>query len=221
MKVKKIVFDLDNTLIDHSFSFHKTLLDIFPHGKDDNISFEEFYNQVNLKSEELWCGFEKGEFNLDKALNLRSEFISSLLHSPVDHIHSLYFKLYINNSYSYLGVSSLLGRLKENYSLIMCTNGLEDIQSIKLKRNNLFHYFESIYYGNEHPYTKPNLCIFKKIIRNEGCKPGEILFIGDSIKHDITPAQKMGLKTIHIDNSRLKNGTLQWKKIIQEIECFA
>lgn len=47
--------------------------------------------------------------------------------------------------------------------------------------------------------SKPGPELYRLAIQKSGVKPGEILYIGDSVKLDIEPALKMGIKAVLID----------------------
>ncbi|SIO93472.1 HAD family hydrolase [Vibrio spartinae] len=222
MTIKKLIFDLDDTLINHSFAEKRTLIDIFQSNNNSDLSFEEFVTKTKVRSSDLWSHFEQGKLNIDSVLNLRSEYVSQLIHLPFNETHKLYIDCYLNNSHTYSGSDHLLETLRESYSLSLCTNGKEEIQVAKMKKNNMHHFFDSFYYGTEYPFNKPNRYLFEKILRNESLKANEVIMIGDSLKNDILTPQNLGMKTIYIDRNKFfSDGKLKWKNIVQEVEKLA
>lgn len=47
--------------------------------------------------------------------------------------------------------------------------------------------------------SKPNSQLFELLISDLDCQPGDILYIGDSIRLDMYPAQEVGMETMLID----------------------
>jgi len=45
---------------------------------------------------------------------------------------------------------------------------------------------------------KPSPAFFERVVREAGCPPEQVLYVGDRIDNDIRPAQEAGLRTAHI-----------------------
>ena len=58
--------------------------------------------------------------------------------------------------------------------------------------------------------SKPDPEFYNFVLNSLNCEPDQILYVGDSIKLDIEPAQKLGINTLLIDrqNFYLKNDFL-------------
>lgn len=68
---------------------------------------------------------------------------------------------------------------------------------------------------------KPDPEFFKLMIKNSGCAAGEILYIGDSIKLDIFPALKLGIKAVLVDRLDLyPDSNLERIKSFYELEKY-
>jgi hypothetical protein len=59
-------------------------------------------------------------------------------------------------------------------------------------------FLDHIYAAYDLNMEKPDLEVFKFVIKDTGVDPSEIISIGDSEKKDIIPARKCGMETIHI-----------------------
>ncbi|MCM5527637.1 HAD family hydrolase [Parasegetibacter sp. NRK P23] len=46
---------------------------------------------------------------------------------------------------------------------------------------------------------KPDPAFFKIMVESAGCEPGELVYVGDSVRLDIVPALQMGIRAILID----------------------
>jgi putative hydrolase of the HAD superfamily len=62
--------------------------------------------------------------------------------------------------------------------------------------------FSDILISEELGVAKPSLDFYKRAIEKIEFNPGEILYIGDSMKLDIEPATKLGIKCLLIDRDR-------------------
>ncbi|MDI6826049.1 MAG: HAD family hydrolase [Candidatus Aenigmarchaeota archaeon] len=62
----------------------------------------------------------------------------------------------------------------------------------------LFIFFDVIITLDEAGVKKPSKLPFVLAMEELRSKPGEILFVGDSLKRDIKPAEKLGMKTLLI-----------------------
>lgn len=62
--------------------------------------------------------------------------------------------------------------------------------------------FEDIIISEDEGISKPSLDFYKVAIHRTGLKPNEILYIGDSLKLDIKPAQSLGFQVKLIDRDQ-------------------
>lgn len=59
--------------------------------------------------------------------------------------------------------------------------------------------FTDVFVSEELGVAKPEVAFYKKALENIPYKPEEVLYIGDSIKLDLEPAQSLGIETLIID----------------------
>ena len=72
--------------------------------------------------------------------------------------------------------------------------------SLKEKLDQFFGLkFKSIFVSEEIGVAKPSAEFYSKAIEKISVSPEKILYIGDSLKLDIDPAIKLGMKTLLID----------------------
>jgi FMN phosphatase YigB (HAD superfamily) len=67
--------------------------------------------------------------------------------------------------------------------------------------------FEWILGSAEQLVRKPDLDFFKKVFLLTGLKPGEVLYVGDSLRLDIEPALHLGMNAILLDRHELYPGS--------------
>lgn len=97
----------------------------------------------------------------------------------------------------YESVPGMLEKLHSKYKLGIIANqsiGAEE----RMKTYGIHHYFDVIMSSAEAGVAKPDLEIFKRALKNAGCKPEETYMIGDRLDNDIKPAAKIGMHTIWV-----------------------
>lgn len=88
--------------------------------------------------------------------------------------------------------------LHEDYPLGMITNGPADIQAQEIQKLNIGEYFDHVLIEGEVGFGKPDPRLFTMAQERQQCQPHELLFIGNSYKHDVVPASEAGWKTVWI-----------------------
>jgi putative hydrolase of the HAD superfamily len=87
----------------------------------------------------------------------------------------------------------VLGRLRADYRLILATKGDQDVQLMKIEESGLGSFFDKIYIFDQK--TEREL---KLIIEENGFSRRDSWSIGNSLRSDIKPALRLGLKAIWI-----------------------
>lgn len=93
---------------------------------------------------------------------------------------------------------SVLGTLRERYPLGLITNGPADVQREEIRLLELESHFSFVFIEGELGFGKPEPEVFRQAAEAAGCEPIELLFVGNSYKHDIAPAIAAGWKTAWI-----------------------
>jgi putative hydrolase of the HAD superfamily len=219
--LKIIAFDLDQTIFNHLKGEEagvKKIYDVFlSHKGIDFSSVHEEYVKINI---EMWNKFEEGNYEATFIIDNRFKYLAHLygVEEQVDDMKTMYLDKYIEECTPFLGAHNLLEQLKTiNTPLIVGSNGCADIQTKKLSRSQLNKYFLKFYYGNKAPLCKPHLDFFEHILQDLQVKAHEVLFIGDSEKHDINPAKEIGMHTLHINQEYLEGEKLMCDKILTQV----
>ncbi len=184
--IKRIIFDLDNTLIPWSNDYLeavKKAVEEFaiaiPYEKMDDAyaTYESFYVNYTFKN------FQE---HIKKQLGIEVpiEFIKKWMEYLGD------MAMQVD-----LDLKETLEYLREKYSLVVLTNGFTDSQAKRLKTAGIREYFEEIYGGEE--FMKPDR---KSYLRACGAyNPQECIMIGDTYKTDYQGAIEAGLNAIFYD----------------------
>lgn len=197
--IKKIIFDLDNTLImwkdEYKIAIKETLeeykIDIDYNLVDELIEKYEMY--YNSYKKENFCDLMKEKLNL----NINIDFIDRWL-----------FKLG-NMSDVENNVIETLEYLHKKYELVILTNWFKNSQVNRLKKANIYHYFKEIYSGEE--YIKPQKESFKIAVGNNNLS--ECIMVGDNLNVDIKGALNFGIKPILIDVKNKYSENSEYLKI--------
>lgn len=183
--IKRIIFDIDNTLLNTDLDCQKIYQQYFDDEKV-NIEGMKLYNLIedyyHMNGDFTKSDLEKfvqkhlyTNFNIDKMLKVYG-MKGTLLHQDI---------------------ISTLAYLNQKYELVALTNWYVESQSNRLKKAGIYKYF-SVVYGFENAGLKPSQDTFKIAMGNN--KPKECLMVGDSIPYDIEVPNKLGLQTYYLSN---------------------
>ena len=187
-----IIFDLDDTLIDTSGSIlpgvlKNALIAIGGAGlsmANFNRSYDELLrlNTFHLSSEEAIREFLEIHRAPAQCLDaaLRAVYESPIFDAPIQPVED---------------AIEVLEELSMRHPLVLVTKGKEKIQREKMKRAGISTQF----------FTKLHFCtggdkkkIYQKVSEEMGISPFNALVCGDRISLDLTPAKKIGCKTVQL-----------------------
>jgi len=94
----------------------------------------------------------------------------------------------------YPGLKSFLKKLDEkNYKLAVCSNKLEELTKIVLKKTKLSKYFDFVAGGDTFTHRKPHPSVLNNVVKKFKINKKKALFIGDS-EHDYHSAKNSNIK---------------------------
>ncbi len=183
--MKKIIFDLDNTLIFWEEEFIKPLkytLSLY------NIIDEELINKINYYLD----NYEKDINYLSKEILIK--YINSNCNTNLD---IKFLDLLLKNQEECAGKVSdelidTLEYLSNKYELYVLTNWFTSCQIGRLKKAGIYKYFKEVQGGEG--YLKPHKEAFLKILKEEEFK--DSIMIGDNLEVDIKGALNIGIRAI-------------------------
>ena len=203
--IKLVCFDIDDTLMD----FHK----------GEKIAFFEAMKRVNVECSEqdyldykkfnisLWKALERNEITKDKLKVHRFEIFKHENHKDFDSlsISKLYENLLGEQYFLFENAMSVVETCFNLCDLAVTTNGISHIQRSRSKLSGLEKYFKYLFISEELNASKPQKEYYEAIMKQSGCKPEEILIIGDSLSADILGAQNSGCKSVWYNPKHLEN----------------
>lgn len=198
--VKVIYFDLDDTLCAYWDAAKKGLRLAFEdhpeHGKtaDEMIAhwgeaFREF--SPTIKDTHWYAKYlESGETTrvelmrrvLERAGNFDEGLAERLSHTYYVERHAA-LELFPE-------VLPVLETLHQHYKMGLITNGPADIQRQEIETLHIGRYFDYVLIEGEMGVGKPDPFVTRTAEELSGCSGSEILFVGNSFKHDVVPARE-------------------------------
>jgi putative hydrolase of the HAD superfamily len=95
---------------------------------------------------------------------------------------------------------NLLAEL-EAYPKIIVSNGQRVFSEKEMRYFGLYDRFQSVIFSSDFGRKKPDPRIFLEAVRQLGLEPEEIMCIGDNFDNDITPAARLGMRALHIEEA--------------------
>ena len=191
--IKRVIFDLDDTLIPWDNSYFKDFMPVMIEygvidSKEDILKFVKAINDYekfnNRYDDKIFIEY------MDEMLNknISEEFYNKL---------NAYFQTCVPKEID-KNILDVLEYLKDKYELVILTNFFEELQIIRLENYGIKNYFIDIIGGNK--YIKPHKQSYLTACGEHN--PSECVMIGDNYINDVEGAIKNGLQAIYLN---LKN----------------
>lgn len=199
--IKKLIFDLDNTLImwndEYYISLDKTF-NYFNISYDENIK-KSLMNAINDYENKYYI------YNMSTMNDLMKQYSNiDLPHNFVEK-WTEYLEMAIPNEID-LELIDTLDYLSNKYELVVLTNWFTKQQRERLKNYGILKYFTTVI-GTDNIRNKPNKDAFIKACGL--CNPNECIMIGDSIEKDIKGALNYGMRAILCDYKNAYDGEFE------------
>ena len=202
--MKKIIFDLDGTLLFLSGDWKSTYQE-FINTYNLNTTPEELFKTIGtfeqensdlVVTKEILCDYINNKINIGITVEMLNDLDERYNNIPLLNTDKIY---------------KVLEYLSSKYELVTYTNWFTEDQVYRLRRYNLDKFFSKSY-GWDIIELKPSKKGLEKIIESD---KSDYIMIGDTIGTDIEPADSIGIKTIFYN----RKGIVQDKYIeIKDIE---
>lgn len=200
MKNRIIVFDFDDTLVYTNEIFLKAKSSYYQYMRklglyDDDLP--RVLNDFDITNVKEKGGLKKECFPL--ALQQAYEYYCQIKSQPIsaaqrDDFWTLGYNVYQEPAKAVPGARELLSELKDSYSLILLTQGDQDLQKARIEESGFVDFFESYYIVH-----RKDAGDYMRILADYQADPSVCWSIGNSIRYDVNPALLAGLNVIHID----------------------
>lgn len=191
-RIKAVLFDLDNTLLDRTRTFHAFVEQFIGH------YFPEATEEEQRTM--LWYIIKKDQDGYKDKPDMFHEFIEEFVwerHLPtLEELMAYYSEHYVANAVLMDGASEIIDYCQSKYKLALITNGRTRIQYGKIDQLGIRHPFDAIFVSEEAGIKKPDPRIFELAIEKLGIAPEEGVYIGDHPRNDMGGAAGAGLQTI-------------------------
>ncbi len=195
-----VFFDLDHTLWDFDQNSGLAFQQIFKKFKID-VALNDFlaiYEPINFN---YWKAYR--EERVTKEQLRRGRLVDSFTHLKVtyplvtiDAMAASYIDELPVNNHLIPGAAEILKYLYPKYKLHIITNGFQEVQTIKLQKSNIAHYFETVTSSEEVGVKKPNPLVFQTALEKANTTANRSIMIGDTYEADILGAEGVGMHAL-------------------------
>jgi putative hydrolase of the HAD superfamily len=210
---KCILFDLDHTLWDYETNSREALSELYIQFElqGRGVGEEHFLRTFYGVNNELWDLYDRGLLHRDVIRNERFHRIL-MQHGVNDYPMSLQFSAaYLEQSPQKKnlmeGCIETLDYLAPKYSMVIVTNGFDEIQSTKLRASGIDHYFKDMVTSARAGHKKPAKEIFEFALRENNVDARETVMIGDNLLTDIAGAKNASVDTIFYNPNKTAHQT--------------
>jgi YjjG family noncanonical pyrimidine nucleotidase len=210
---KCILFDLDHTLWDYETNSREALSELYTQFglAERGVREPDFLQTFYVINNELWDLYDRGVLHRDV---IRKERFHRILmaHGIDDYEMSLKFSgAYLEHSPKKKnlmeGCKETLDYLQPKYTMVIVTNGFDEIQSAKLLASGIHHYFKDIVTSARAGYKKPAKEIFEFALKENNVEAYETIMIGDNLLTDIAGAKNASVDTVFYNPNKIEHQT--------------
>ena len=195
MPIRVVSFDMEGTLVDHSFSrsiWEEAIPKLFAESR--GLSLEEATRIVLAEYNSI--GEEKPEwYDVDywwRRLNLPGDWRKKLIENE-------------KSCFVYSDVHMVLDDIGGRYPIIVSSNTIRDFLNVQLKCIN--YAFHKVYSApSDFGIVKSQPAFFDNICRDLLISPNELAHVGDHAEFDYRIAKMLGVKAYLLDRSGEMNG---------------
>jgi putative hydrolase of the HAD superfamily len=218
-----IFLDLDRTLWDFDTNSSNTLLDIINEFKlhtyiEKSEKWLKTYVKYNIQ---VWDLYEQRKISKKDLRLERFRLLLDDFNIPVDLTKSV-SEYYISHSPLKTALMphavEVLKYLKSKYKLSIVSNGFYETQLKKLKASGLIDYFEKVFTSDLLKVAKPNVEIYREVVKNVNARKRNSLFIGDNLANDVVGPRKFGMDQVWYNHDNVKSDihpTYEIKSLIE------
>ena len=193
-----VYFDVDDTLLDHSYAEREALADlrsryltVFGHLSVDQL--QDTYHQINRP---LWRRYTGGEVEKETVKRDRFRRLLEAVDAPqadAARIGSVYLQRYAEHWAFVDGAWDAYAAIAERYPVGLLTNGFAEVQSRKLKKfPEIRDHAAVVLVSEETGHMKPHPRVFDVAAERAGTSPDRILYVGDSWRSDVEGGTRAG-----------------------------
>jgi putative hydrolase of the HAD superfamily len=194
-----ILFDVDDTLIDHTGAQRAAAERLHAH-VSSGVDLAAFLRDWEAATERHFARYLAGELDYreQRRARVRDLVGPSLSDREADDLVAIYIAEYQAAWTLFDDVVPCLKRLA-GYRLGAVTNGNGVQQRAKLGRTGLLERLEHLVIADECGHAKPDPAIFALACRVAGAAPEDTVYVGDRYDLDAAAARSAGLRGVWLD----------------------
>ena len=214
MTYSAIFLDMDHTLCDTGLA-DKLGLEDFQH-----ILTADFKYSVALKIGEMYLkviygekknipGWQKeaNDTEIEYRAKLLKKTIAQEIEADLDwaklvRYSNLFMELRVKHFSFFPETTAMLKRLRQNYTLILISNGPLFSQEPKIQKVAMDQYVDDIILGGALEHQKPHPSIFMLACNKAACRPSEAIHVGDRLDSDIQGSVNSGISSIWLNSAK-------------------
>ncbi|WP_245246003.1 HAD family hydrolase [Nostoc sp. ATCC 53789] len=198
MLYKAIIFDLDNTLLNFELCERQAILGALEdcavsldlNGVSETIFLQVFetYNSKYWRQRDIFSPSEIIERSYRSTLaqlDIQTDQLSKLSQS--------FWHIFNHSGVMEPDVNEVLTVLAHNYRLAVITNGFVSAQLPRMQAAGIEHFFEEVVVSEAIGFAKPSPEIFHHALSRLNLTPAEVIYVGDSLKHDYAGATQVNI----------------------------
>ena len=198
--IKAIIFDLDDTL----YSYNK----LNEQGINEICNYT--CEKLKIEKEKFYEAFDKAKKDVKTTLGDVASSHNRLLYCQKTlenlnenpffialEMYEIYWQYILKNMKLNANVLEVLEFCKlKKIKIGVCTDLTVHIQHRKIRKLGINEYVDAIVTSEEVGVEKPNFKMYNKILEKLVVTPGEVLFVGDSLKKDVLGSMEYGMKAL-------------------------
>ena len=194
MSVRTLTFDGDDTLWDFSSAMEtalsltlEELRRIVQNAAAQELTTQEMIDIRDCVAKEMGATVSLDEIRF-AAFVRTLEHVGAPSREVAGRLFSFYREVRLSGTRPFPDVPTALKRLKERYRIGLISNGNSGSVLGRLPVG-----FDFTVFAQECGYAKPDRRIFEFALAADGCAPGEVLHVGDSLEADVLGANNAGI----------------------------
>ncbi|MBO5945663.1 MAG: YjjG family noncanonical pyrimidine nucleotidase [Clostridia bacterium] len=204
--IKHLLIDLDQTIFDFHRAEREALDGMLRElGATPSDELAKAYSEIN---DSYWKMLELGTITRDELLVKR--FTTLFERYGIDADGAMARKSYerrLGDCCFYIeGAQELLKTLFGRVKMHLASNGTDSVQTRRLAKAGIEHYFENIFISQRVGFDKPDVRYFERCFSAiEDFDPAECAIFGDSLSSDIKGGKNAGITTIWYNPCKIKS----------------
>lgn len=215
-----ILFDVDNTLLDFSKSEETALKKLcMMHQMELTKEALDQFRRINHK---LWEDYENKLIEKKDIFENRLPLFFHRYGISVKEGAEEQYRLFLSQgAFLIEHAMEVLKILYKTHRLCVVTNGVKEVQTPRLKKAEIEHFFEKFFISEEIGAQKPSSEFFdvvKESLHEVDIK--KILLVGDSLNADIRGGNMAGMDTCWFEPNMILQSTLPMYRITSLLELI-